>query len=218
MKPSVQAAQVAFAAFLILGMPFTPCARAGEDSLLIWSPSKLSSHAFRLRMGAKAASSDDASAGVDLSVATSSNGKIAETRDNARLWAEMRRAGHAGTQRVAAGYNPLTGHVSTSASVSRTWSVSRDFDVFAEPSISAEAEPVHGYRGSVRVTQKARISLPASGTALTATGTTRSGDSRIKTSLSVEQQLFQHVNVRAAVEKRNSEPFASLKASLALRW
>ena len=219
MKPSARAGRLALALSAIpIVVPAVP-ARAGEESLLIFSPSKLSSHAYRLRMGARAAPGSDAGAGVDLSVATSSTGRIRATQDNARFWAEMRGSGPSGAQRRAsAGYNPLTGGVTTSAGLSRRWIATPRVDVVVEPSVAMDGNARTGDHGAVRLAQRAEVQAPSTGTALVATGSGAVGDSNVKGSVALEQKLFDCLDLRAAVERRDSGTVGSLRARLAFRW
>lgn len=190
-----------------------------DDSLLIWSPAKLSDYAYRLRMGAKAAAEADMSAGVDFSVATSSTGRIRDTRDNARLWAELRGQANSGAARsVTAGYNPLTGRVSASAGVTRRWMASPSIDVVVTPSVSADANVRHGYRGSVRMTQKAQIQALRTGTSFVAAGTAASGDSGIGTEFGIEQRVFDRLDFGASVRRQDSALVGALKAGLRFDW
>lgn len=219
MKPSARAARLALALSAIpIVAPAAP-ARAGEESLLIFSPSKLSSHAYRLRMGARAAPGSDAGAGVDLSVATSSTGRIRPSQDNARFWAEMRGSGASGAQRrVSAGYNPMTGTVTTSAGLSRRWIATPRVDVVVEPSVAMDGNARTGDRGALRVTQRAEVQAPSTGTALVATGSGAISDRSVGTSVALEQKLFDCLNLRAAVERRGSKTVGSVRARLAFGW
>jgi hypothetical protein len=73
-------------------------------------------------MGAKAATAAEMGAGVDVSVTRSSTGRIRDTRDNARLWAELRGQGaRQRAQRDGGLQFPLTGRISASAGLSRRW-------------------------------------------------------------------------------------------------
>lgn len=192
---------------------------AADDSLFIWSPAKISSYAYRLRMGAKATTAAEMSAGVDVSVTTSSTGRIRDTRDNARLWAELRGRGRSGSERSAtAGYNPLTGRVSASAGLSRRWMASPSFDVVVTPSVSADANVRHGYRGSVRVTQKAQLQALPTGTSLVAAGTAVSGDRRVGTEFGIEQRVFDGLDLGASVRRQEARLIGTIKAQLRFAW
>jgi hypothetical protein len=218
MKAFVRAARAALALSTILMiLPASP-ARAG-DSLVIWSPAKLSSYAYRLRMGAKAAADNPVSAGVDVSVTTSSTGRIHDTRDNARLWAEMRGQGRSGAERsVTAAYNPLTGRVSASAGISRRWMASPSIDVVVTPSLSADTDVRHGYGGSVRMTQKAQIQALPTGTSFTASGTATSENRAIGTEFGIEQRVFDGLDFRAAVRRHDTSLIGTVRASLRFDW
>lgn len=213
-----RAARAALALSTILAILPAGHAVAG-DSLLIWSPKKLSSHAYRLRTGARAAAGRDVSGGIDFSVATSSTGRIHRTRDNARLWAEARGQGRSGAQRSAsAGYNPATGRISASAAISRRWMASRSVDIVIEPVVSADTTMRHGYGGSVRVTQKAEVRALRTGTSFIASGTVSSGNKTINTELCIEQRLFDGFNLTATVRRQNAELTGALRARLGFSW
>ncbi len=218
MNAFARAARAALAVSTILLI--LPAAEAqADDSLLIWSPAKLSSYAYRLRMGAKAATAAEMSAGVDVSITTSSTGRIRDTRDNARLWAELRGQGHSGSERSAtAGYNPLTGRVSASAGVSRRWMASPSFDVVVTPSVSADANVRHGYRGSVRMVQKAQLQALPTGTSFVAAGTAVSGDRRIGTEFGIEQQVFDGLDLGASVRRQEAGLTGTIRARLRFAW
>lgn len=213
-----RAARAAFALSAILAILPAWAAVAG-DSLLIWSPKKLSSHAYRLRTGARAAAGRDVSGGIDFSVATSSTGRIRKTRDNARLWAEARGQGRSGAQRSAsAGYNPVTGRISASAAISRRWMATRSVDIVIEPVVSADKIVRHGDGGTVRVTQKAELLALRTGTSFIASGTAVSGNKTINTELRVEQSLFDGFNLTATVRRQNSELTGAVRARLGFSW
>lgn len=218
MNAFARAARAALAVSTILLI--LPAAEAqADDSLLIWSPAKLSSYAYRLRMGAKAATAAEMSAGVDVSITTSSTGRIRDTRDNARLWAELRGHGRSGSERSAtAGYNPLTGRVSASAGVSRRWMASPSFDVVVTPSVSADANVRHGYRGSVRMVQKAQLQAVPTGTSFVAAGTAVSGDRRIGTEFGIEQQVFDGLDLGASVRRQEAGLTGTIRARLRFAW
>ncbi|WP_411036062.1 hypothetical protein [Shinella sp. BYT-45] len=214
----VRAARAALALSMILVTMPAGKAQAG-DSLLIWAPTKLSGYAYRLRMGAKAAARSDMSAGVDVSVATSSTGRIRNTRDNARFWAEMRGQGRSGGERNAtAAYNPATGRASASAGVSRRWMATRSVDVVVSPSVSADANVRHGYNGSVRMTQKAQVQALRTGTSFIASGTAVTGSRRIGTELCIEQRVFDGLDLSASVRRQDAELIGAVRAQLRLRW
>jgi hypothetical protein len=218
MNAFVSAARSALALSMILAV--LPAGQAAaDDSLLIWSPAKISSYAYRVRMGAKAATAAEMSAGVDVSVTTSSTGRIRDTRDNARLWAELRGQGRSGSERSAtAGYNPLTGRVSASAGLSRRWMASPSFDVVVTPSVSADANVRHSYRGSVRMTQKAQFQALPTGTAFVAEGTAVSGDRRVGTEFGIEQRVFDGLDLGASVRRQEARLTGSVKAQLRFAW
>lgn len=198
-------------------LPAIP-AQAG-DSLVIWSPAKTSDNGYRLRMGAKTATTTDMSAGVDFSVTTSSTGRIRDTRDNARLWAEMRGQGWSGAERnAAAGYNPLTGRVSANVGVSRRWMASPSLDVVLAPSVSADANVRHGYGGSVRMTQKAQLQALRTGTSLVAAGTAVSGNDEIGTELGLEQRVFDRLDLGASLRRQDAGLVGALRARLRFDW
>lgn len=212
------AARTALALSMILVILPAGAARA-EDSLLIWSPAKLSGYAYRLRLGAKAATAAEMSAGVDLAVTASSTGRIRDTRDNARLWAEMRGEGLSGAQRnVTAGYNPLTGRVSASAGLSRRWMATPSFDIVLAPSVSADANMRTGDRGAVRMTQQARIQALPAGTDLVATGSTARGQKRIGAEFGVEQRVFDCLDLGASVRRQDMKLISTVKARLRFAW
>lgn len=192
---------------------------AADDSLLIWSPARVSSQAYRLRMGAKAPTAGEMSAGVDLSVTTSATGRIRDTRDNARLWAEMRGQGRSGAERsIAAGYNPLTGRVSASANVSRRWMASRSIDVVLAPTVSADATTRRGHRGTVRLVNRAQIQALPTGTTLVATGAATNEDRRIATEFGLEQRIFEGLDLGASVRRQNAVLVGAVRARLHFDW
>lgn len=202
---------------ILVVLPAIP-AQAG-DSLVIWSPAKTSDNGYRLRMGAKTATTTDMSAGVDFSVTTSSTGRIRDTRDNARLWAEMRGQGWSGAERnAAAGYNPLTGRVSANVGVSRRWMASPSLDVVLAPSVSADANVRHGYGGSVRMTQKAQLQALRTGTSLVAAGTAVSGNDEIGTELGLEQRVFDRLDLGASLRRQDAGLVGALRARLRFDW
>ena len=83
-----------------------------SDFRPIWSSAKLWIDTYCPHTGVKAATGKPVRAGVDVSATTPSTGHIRRTRDNARLWAEMRGQGRSGAERrVFAGCNPLAGPV-----------------------------------------------------------------------------------------------------------
>jgi hypothetical protein len=212
------AARAALALSTILLIPPAGAARA-EDSLVIWSPAKLSSYAYRLRLGAKAATAAEMSAGVDISVTASSSGRIRDTRDNARLWAEMRGTGQSGAERnVTAGYNPLTGRVSASAGLSRRWMATPSIDIVLTPAVSADANMRSGDRGAVRVTQQARIQALPTGTSFVATGSTASGQKHIGAELGVEQRVFDCLDLGASVRRQDMRLVGAVRARLRFAW
>jgi hypothetical protein len=212
------AARTALATLAIL-LTLPPAGARAEESLVIFSPAKISLHAYRLRMGARAAAEADMSAGVDLSVTTSSAGRISDTRDNARLWAEMRGEGRSGAERsVTAGYNPLTGRVSATLGVTRRWMPSQAIDVAVTPSVSADANMRHGARGSVRVTQKARISAVRTGTSFVASGTATTGAGGIGTEFGVEQRVFERLDLGASVRRQDAGLVGAVSAQLRFEW
>ena len=218
MKAFTRAVRAALALPTILAvLPAVPA--AAGDSLVIWSPTRSSSHAYRLRMGARAPTAGEMKAGVDLSVTTSSTGRIRDTRDNARLWAEMRGEGRSGAERrAAAGYNPLTGRLSASAGVTRRWMASPSVDVVVEPSVSVDTNMREGYGGSVRVTQKALVQAVRSGTSFAASGTAASGGGEIGTEFHVEQRVFEGLRLAATVRRQDAELVGAVSARLRVSW
>nr|WP_298105949.1 hypothetical protein [uncultured Shinella sp.] len=212
--------RAACAALALLLIPVgLPVEAKASDSLLIWSPTKISKYAYRLRMGARAATRNPVSAGVDFSVATSSTGRISATRDNARLWAEMRTQGRSGAERnVAAGYNPATGRASASAGVSRRWMATPSVDVVLTPSVSADSRARHGYTGSVRLTQKAQIQAVNTGTSFIASGTAVSGERRVGTEFRVEQHVFDGLNVAASLSRQDTGTVGAIRAAFRVNW
>lgn len=214
----VRATRAALALSMILAFLTADPAEA-SDSLLIWSPAKLSSNAYRLRMGAKAATGAPVSAGVDVSVTTSSTGRIRDTRDNARLWAEMRGQGRSGAERsVSAGYNPLTGRVSATAGLSRRWMASPSFDVVVTPSVTAEANMRHGYRGALRMVQKAQVQALRTGTSFVASGAATSGEGRVAAEFGIEQRVFDCLDLTASVRHEDTSLIGGVKAQLRFDW
>jgi hypothetical protein len=213
-----RAAHAVLALAMILAFQRAGAAAAG-DSLLIWSPAKLSASAYRLRMGAQAATGNPVSAGLDVSITTSSTGGIRATRDYARLWAEMRGQGGSGAERsVSAGYNPLTGRVSATAGVSRRWMASPSFDVVVAPSVSADASVRHNDRGALRMTQKARIQALRTGTSFVASGSAASGQRRVAAEFGVEQRVFDCLDLTASVRREDTSLIGAVKAQLRFDW
>lgn len=214
----VRAARAALALSVILAfLPADPA--EASDSLLIWSPSKLSGNAYRLRMGAKATTDAPVSAGVDVSVTTSSTGRIRDTRDNARLWAEMRGQGRSGEEAsVSAGYNPLTGRVSATAGLSRRWMASPSFDVVVRPSVLAETNIRHGDRGVLRMVQKAQLQALRTGTSFIASGAATSGKGRVGAEFGIEQRLFDCLDLTASVRREDASLVGGIKARLRFDW
>ncbi|MGQ3215721.1 MAG: hypothetical protein ACT6U0_20175 [Shinella sp.] len=214
----VRAAHAALVLSMILASPPAGAAEA-SDSLLIWSPAKLSGNAYRLRMGAQAATGNPVSAGVDVSVATSSTGRVRNTRDYARLWAEMRGQGRSGAEAsVSAGYNPLTGRVSATASVSRRWMASPSFDVVVTPSLTADAHGRQGYRGGVRMAQKTQVQALRTGTSFVASGSAASGKRRVAAEFGVEQRVFDCLDLTASVRREDTSLIGGVKARLRFDW
>lgn len=218
MKALFRAARTALALSMMAAiLPAGPA--AAEDSLVIWSPTKVSPYSYRLRTGARAPAGNPVSAGVDFSLTASSTGQIRNTRDNARLWAEMRGQGRSGAERsVVAGYNPVTGRVSANAGVTHRWMASRSVDVVLAPSLSADTPMRRGGRGSVRVTQKAQVQALATGTAFVASGTAVSGERGIGAEMSVEQRLFRCLDLTASVRRQEAGLTGALKARLRVTW
>lgn len=208
------------AALALLLIPaLLPAQATASDSLLIWSPTKISKYAYRLRMGASAASRNPVSAGIDLSVATSSKGRINTTRDNARLWAEMRAQARSGAERsLSAGYNPVTGRASASVGVSRRWMATPSLDLVLTPSISAESRARHGYNGSVRLTQKAHIQAVNTGTSLSASGTTVGGERRIGAEIRLEQRVLEGLDITASLRRQDAGTVGAVRAAFRVRW
>ncbi|AOF90006.1 hypothetical protein [Sinorhizobium sp. RAC02] len=205
---------------LLMILAFLPAGSAeASDSLLIWSPAKLSSNAYRLRMGAKTATGAPVSAGVDVSVTTSSTGRIRDTRDNTRLWAEMRGQGGSGAERnVSAGYNPLTGRVSATAGLSRRWMSSPSFDVVVTQSVTAEANVRHGDRGALRMVQKAQLQALRTGTSFVASGAARSGEGRVGAEFGIEQRVFDCLDLAASARREDASLIGGIKARLRFDW
>jgi hypothetical protein len=194
-------------------------AARAEGSLLIWSPSKMSSNAYRLRVGAKTPPGSDARAGVDLSVTTSSTGSIRRTRDNARLWAEMRGRGASGAEgNVAAGYNPATGQATASAGVSHRWMATPSIDILINPSVWADSDMRRGHSGSLRVTQKAQVQSIGTGTSLVASGTAIAGQPHVRTELHVEQNVVRGLNVAATLRRQDAELVGAIRARFRVDW
>lgn len=218
MKALVRVARAALALSTILAiLPAGPA--AAGDSLVIWSPTKVSPYAYRLRTGAKTAAGNPLSAGVDFSVSAWPGGRIRNTRDNARLWAEMAGQGRSGAERsAAAGYNPLTGRVSGRIGVTRRWMASRSIDVVLTPSFSADAAVRRGEHGAFRMTQRAEIQALATGTAFIASGSAASGRHDIGTEFSVEQRLFEGLNLAASVRRQEAELTGALRARFRVSW
>lgn len=218
MAPFLRAARVALAlaaAFAIL----PPETGRAEDSLLIWSPSKISGNSYRVRTGARTPPGSDARAGVDFSVTTSSTGRIRKTRDNARLWAEMRGQGSSGADsNVAAGYNPVTGRATASAGLTHRWMATPSVDILITPSIAADSDMHHGHDGSVRVTQKAQLQAVRSGTSLTAIGTTVSGQRQVGTEFRLEQAVVHGLNISATVRRQGEELAGAVRARFRVSW
>ncbi|MFC3072530.1 hypothetical protein [Shinella pollutisoli] len=75
-----------------------------------------------------------------------------------------------------------------------------------------------GDRGALRVTQRAEVQAPSTGTALVATGSGAISDRSVGTSVALEQKLFDCLNLRAAVERRGSKTVGSVRARLAFGW
>jgi len=71
MKALFRAVRTALALSIILAI-LPPGPAVASDSLVIWSPTKVSPYSYRLRTGARTASNGPVSAGVDFSVTTSS--------------------------------------------------------------------------------------------------------------------------------------------------
>lgn len=212
-----RAARVALA-LLLIPVIFPAQAKA-SDSLLIWSPTKISKYAYRLRAGAKTASSNPVSAGVDFSVTTSSTGRINTTRDNMRLWAEMRGQGRLGSERnLTAGYNPATGRVSASAGLSRRWMAAPSVDLVLTPAVSADSPTRHGHSGSVRLAQKAQLQAVNSGTSFIASGTADCGEGRIGTELRVEQRVFEGLDLAASVRRQDADMVGAIRAAFRVSW
>ena len=212
------AQRAACALSMILAILPAGAARA-QDSLLIWSPAKISSYAYRLRLGARAATATSVSGGVDLSLTASPTGRIRDTRDNARLWAELHGAGPSGAQRnVAAGYNPLTGRVSASIGLSRLWMATPSIDIVLAPAVSADANMREGNPGTVRMTQQARLQALHTGTAFVAIGSAASGQGAIAAEFAVEQRVFDGLDLRASVRRRDTGLTGAVRARLRFDW
>lgn len=207
-------------ATLVMILALLPAGAAeASDSLLIWSPAKLSSNAYRLRMGAQAATGNPVSAGMDVSITTSATGSVRATRDYARLWAEMRGQGRSGAERsVSAGYNPLTGRVSATVGLSRRWMASPSFDVIVTPSVSADANVRRDDRSAVRMTQKAQIQALRTGTSFVASGSAASGQRRIGAEFGVAQRVFDGFDLTASLRRNDTSLIGAVKAQLRFDW
>ncbi|MFB2552222.1 hypothetical protein [Ensifer soli] len=218
MKRPVRAAGTALLiTATVLAMP-AGRARADEP-LLIWSPSKIASQGYRLRMGMRTPTAADISAGVDLSLRASTSGRIREIRDSTRLWAEVADKTKGGRERsAAAGYNPMTGRGSANAGVSRRWAISPSFDIVLAPSVALDLDVAHGRIGRARMTQKAQIRAVGTGTSLTASGTAITRKGGIGAELGVEQRLFDGLSLGAAFRRQEAATTGALQARLRLDW
>ncbi|MCF3643090.1 hypothetical protein LXM94_24320 [Rhizobium sp. TRM95111] len=195
-------------------------ASAEDTSLLIWSPEKISDYAYRLRVGAVSPRVSALSAGVDLSIATSSTGTVSDPTEPAIFWTEYGATGPRGVERrVRLGLNALTGLASTGIGVSRTFMVTPAIDVVSERALDLSYDPVRGYIGSANARQSGRVALVGTGTSFVASGVTSLRESSVAATLAVEQSLFDSMSLRAAVSKESSSaPVGSLSASFSLRW
>ncbi len=218
MKQRSFAARLACAcAFLFLTVSISPAA-AGDNSLLIWSPSKTSDYGYKLRVGARAPERDVLRAGVDLSIATSSTGKINEPADPVRLWAETSNSAPRGaTRRLNFGLNTLTGASAANIGLSRTWMVTPGMDLVGEGGVSVACNAYHAYCGSVSASQSVRLSALKTGTSVTASRSAVRGETT-SASVALEQRLSDHLNLRAAMRDLSSEPITSVGATFSFDW
>lgn len=218
-KAAAAAFRMAALMIAIVHLPAGP-AGAGDESLVIWTPEKIAAHAYKLRVGARAAVRADVSAGVDFAISSQATGKVDEPTEPARLWAELgAQTATNAYRRFNAGFNALTGGTSAGIGVTRTFMVTPRLDFVSERSLAVGYETYHGYLGSLSATQTARLAMPNAGTSISASGTAKTGDSRFVTTLSIEQKLISdHLTLHAAVSRSDAEATGSLGVNLAFDW
>jgi hypothetical protein len=218
MKQRSFAARFACAcALLFLTIPISPAA-AGDNSLLIWAPSKTSDYGYKLRLGARAPQRDTTRAGVDLSIAATSTGRINDPADPVRLWAETSSSGPLGAaRRLNVGLNTLTGAGAANIGLSRTWMVTPGLDVAGESGVSISCNAYHAYCGSMNASQALRLSAIRTGTSLTASRS-MVGTETTSASVALEQRLSDNLNLRAAMRDLLATPVGSVRATFSFAW
>ncbi|PYE39175.1 hypothetical protein DFI02_1283 [Rhizobium sp. PP-F2F-G20b] len=214
-RTALAAACYALAAF---GLPLA----AQAEDRLIWQPTKSGENGMHLRMGIKLPVDGEASAGADVAVAASRSGRVEDTPVDVWARVAVRRGTRTAvvTSRTIDGvFDPRTGNGNLDVSMDRKRILSESFDLERGRSVNVSCNAHLKRCENVVLSQSARLSAVATGTALVAEGNYSSATLDFSNVVRVEQRVTRKMNVTAALAapfKDDRQPSVSL--SYAFNW
>lgn len=209
---------VACYAFAALGLPVA----AQAEDRLIWQPTKSGENGMHLRMGIKLPVEGEASAGADVSVSATRSGRVEDTPVDIWVRVAARRGANTAvvTGRTVDGvFDPRTGNGNLDVGVDRKRILTEGLDLQRSRNINVTCNAHLKRCENVVLSQSARLSAVATGTALVAEGNYSSATLDFSNVVRVEQKVTRKMNVTAAL----AAPFkhdrqASLSLSYAFNW
>ncbi|WP_425336155.1 hypothetical protein [Sinorhizobium numidicum] len=221
MKKGIAARLAAAGIALVCIGPFPQTASSADNDLLIWAPSKTGTNAYKLRVGMRLPWRWDTSAGAELSMGAGPAGKINPPDAPVRLWGSFsRKSGRRAVTRssqISMDFNALSGAGGVGAGTARTWIVTPTLDAEVHRSIALQCNAYENNCSKPSLTQTARLTSPATRTALVAQGQLSSDGISGLSRIGVEQE-FGNLHLGAAVAEPLLAPRSIFELRYSLKW
>jgi hypothetical protein len=193
-----------------------------DEGLLIWTPTKNSDTAYNARLGTRVPGWANASAGVDVGVASAVKGGRVETP--VRFWGrvtanELQTPAYRLRRDIDVRMNALTGGAAAEVSTSNKRIVSGSLDLELRRTVGLSYDGITQQWSGLNVNQAVRLSTPAYGTALVVRAGAISDFKRVGAGMAIEQSLTKSISVTGSLDRAvGSELSAGIHARYSLTW
>ena len=193
-----------------------------DDGLLIWTPTKNSDTAYNARLGTRVPGWTNASAGVDVGVASAVKGGRVDTP--VKVWgrvtaSQLQMPAYQLRRDIDVRMNALTGGAAAEVSTSNKRIVSGSLDLELRRTVGLTYDGIAQQWSGLNVNQAVRLSTPAYGTALVVKAGATDHFKRLGAGMALEQSLTKSISITGSLERAvGSDLSAGINARYSLTW
>ena len=209
-------------ALLISVASFAPISKA-DDKPLLWLPSKTADNSYAVTMGVRLPAPVETRIGADVAVQASKDGRIGKGGTPVKIWGALTASSGAGTARTASRaakiqFNAVNGDGHLDLSNVRAWIASPTLDIESQRSLTLGCNTFHKQCATLSASQRAKLSLSQTGTAVVLEGRLSGIDGRFGSRFELEQTLMQRLDLSLSLSNPASAPVGSVTARYAMNW